>query len=71
VAGARQASRQLQQQRRLADPGIAPEQHDRAGDEASTEDTVDLAHTGRQALCLRARHTADGFDRRRRRAPGA
>ncbi len=36
----------LQQQRRLADAGIAAEQHDRAGHEAATEHPVEFPDTG-------------------------
>src|SRR5205823_10279926 len=44
LAGER--GRDLQQQRRFADAGIAPDQDRRAGDEAAAADAVDLADPG-------------------------
>ena len=63
AAGPRDAGRDLQQQRRLADPGLAAQQHDRPGHEAAAEDAVELADPDRPAELARrrpARSSGDG-----------
>ena len=50
----------LEEQRRLADPGLAAEQHERAGDEPATEDPVELVDA----------EAAGAAGRRRRCRPG-
>ena len=47
----------LEQQRRLADSGLAGEEHDRTGDEAATQNTIELVESG--GVGLRG-GTADG-----------
>ena len=50
VPVARQPRRDLQQQRRLADPRIAADQHRRARDDAAADRPVELGKTARQPL---------------------
>ena len=49
VAGLLQVSEHHVRQRRLADPGRAAEQHQRAGHQAAAEDAIELADAGRHA----------------------
>ena len=53
AVGGRQASghagRGLEEERRLADPRLAADQHERPGDEAAAQDPVELADARRQA----------------------
>ena len=41
--------RGLQQQRGLADPRLASDQHERTGDDAATEDAIEFIDAGRHA----------------------
>jgi hypothetical protein len=45
---AREMRRCLEQQRRLADAGLAAEQDERTGHDAAAEDAIELADAGRQ-----------------------
>ena len=51
---AREVRRRLQQQRRLADAGLAAEQHERAGHDAAAEHAIELADAGRQPHGVRS-----------------
>ena len=48
--GPREVRRRLQQQRRLADPRLPADEHERAGDDAAAEHAIELADAGRQPL---------------------
>src|SRR5690606_15777645 len=72
VVPGRQVRERLQQQRRLADAGIAADQYDRALDQAAAEHAVELLAAGGQPLHVLRR---DGVERddglRRRQRPVA
>ena len=58
----------LQQQRGLADAGLAGQQHDRAGHQAAAEHPVELVHAGRPGPGRGRRRPADRDGGRARRA---
>ena len=55
VPFARKARGDLEQQRRLADAGIAADQHRRAGDDAAADRPVEFGNSARQPLRQRRR----------------
>jgi hypothetical protein len=58
MAGA-QVSERLQQQRRLADPRIAADQHHRALDQPAAQGAVELVDAGRHPVQFLGRHLAE------------
>src|SRR3984893_1733765 len=65
---ARDLARQLQQHRRLSNPGIAPDQHQRPGNDAAPKHLVELSHPELEPVLLREpdlrqRHRLSGRDR--------
>src|SRR5437899_3709808 len=50
--GARHLAGELEQERRLADPGVAADQHQRAGYDAAAQDLIELAHRQSQTVGL-------------------
>ena len=70
ATGLRPAVHDLEQQRRLADPGIAGQQRHRAGDEAAAEHPVELTDAGGEVPGRTGIDRADG-DRGRARGDGA
>ena len=60
----RQRCERLQQQRRLADAGIAADQHDAAFDQAAAEDAIELLDAATQPRDLARLHLAQRLHRR-------
>ena len=67
----RHAAPGLEEQRRLADPGLAPEQDDRARNEAAAENAVEARKARRAARALERVDVADRDRRVRRPGPRA
>jgi hypothetical protein len=61
VGSADEAGGGLQEERRLADPGLAAEEDERAGDEAATEHPVQFADPDRQARDVHLADVAKGL----------
>ena len=68
-AGGGHRREHLEEQGRLADPGRAEQQGDRARDHAAAQDAVELADTGRQRLRRRPSRRRPGRRRRPRPRP--
>ena len=58
--GTRDRPERGQQQRRLADAGLAADEHERRGHETAAEHAIELGDPGRDALRLVGRDVADG-----------
>ena len=66
VPGSRQARDEVEEERRLADAGLARQEDDRAGDEAPAEDSIDACEAGTDA----GRGVTPGLQGRDGRAAG-
>ena len=70
LARAAHPRQRLQEQRRLADAGIATDQHDLSCDQPAAERPVELGHAGRHARRLLRRNARERHERRRLGAAG-
>ena len=61
---ARHVRRHLQQQRGFADARLAAEQHERAGDDAATQDAIELVDAGGHSRRVRGLNVAVELGRR-------